>query len=189
MSVADTALLTMLEQWWDRERTVKERTPGYDPTDELLDIEVELGEIADLVGKRGYRKGDPGRAGIDARAEALMDRKEELQAQPITKAGWMEVGTGQTLREWWDGASPEARNAWVRDSGFTMWVDMRTDDTQVVTVHMGAYGDDLTLWHQRAMAEARQRAGEKGAKREVTKVMREIGKLGQDHLWVKFELA
>lgn len=189
MSVADTALLTMLDQWWDRERTVRERTPGYDPTDELLDIEVELGEIANLVGKRGYRKGDPGRAGIDARAEALMDRREKLQAQPITKQGWIDVGTGQTLREWWDTATPEARNGWIRDSGFTMWVDMQTEASRVVTIRMGAYDDDLDIWHQRAMAESSERAGVKGAKREVTKVMREIGKLGQDHLWMKFELA
>ena len=54
---------------------------------------------------------------------------------------------------------------------------------------MGAYGHDLDIWHRYAMAESRERAGVKGAKREVTKVMREIGKLGQDHLWVKFELA
>lgn len=189
MSVADTALLTMLDQWWDRERTVRERTPGYDPTDELLDIEAELAEIAELVGTRGYRKGDPGRAGVDARAEALMDRREELQAQPITKQGWTEVGTGETLRQWWDTATPEARNGWIRDSGFTMWVDMQTEASRVVTIRMGAYGDDLDIWHRYAMAESRERAGVKGAKREVTKVMREIGKLGQDHLWVKFELA
>lgn len=189
MSVADAALFEALEQIWNRERTVRVRTPGYDSTDEIRDIDAALEDLANQVGSEAYRRAESYRTRIDARTLALTERREELVAQPVVEAGWVDEGTGETLREWWESATPESRNGWVRDSGFTMWVDMRTDDAQVVTVRTGAYGDDLTLWHQRAMAESSERAGMKGAKREVTKVMREIGKLGQDHLWMKFELA
>ncbi|MFT4086767.1 MAG: recombinase family protein [Gordonia sp. (in: high G+C Gram-positive bacteria)] len=96
---------------------------GTDTAAALAEVREMIGDVGDLIGGPGFRKGTPQRERLEERLKALAAREAELEAVPAVPAGWRYEGTGQTVRAWWDGADDEARNLWLRDMGVkATWV-------------------------------------------------------------------
>ena len=53
-------------------------------------------------------------------ATGLMAEAEGLEASPRTEAGWREMPSGQTRRQWWEGATQDDRRAYLARYVFTL---------------------------------------------------------------------
>jgi site-specific DNA recombinase len=115
---------------------------GEDNTDELAEINAALTDIADVIGTGQFKKGTPQRARLAERLAALTTRQSELASSPMQPAGWRYEPTGQTLDEWWQDATVEQRNIWLRQYGFRyQWRSHSGDNGRIVVDEFKQVGD------------------------------------------------
>lgn len=169
--IEDWVMGHVREMWWGTERTRSVRVAGYDPGAEREGIEAEMSDIAGVVGRPGYRTGDAARARIDARMAALAARMEELADVSVVQSGWTTEGTGETVSDFWEAADAADRNRWIRGSGIAIWVDKRVG-CEMVTMHQGSHGQDISLVRDLILAESAARAGTPTARNAQASVKR-----------------
>jgi hypothetical protein len=58
---------------------------------------------------------------------ALIAKREVLAAQPVVKAGWVDVESDRTYGDVWPSASTEERRKLLVDAGVVMTVASRTE--------------------------------------------------------------
>jgi DNA invertase Pin-like site-specific DNA recombinase len=86
------------------------------------DIDRQVREARD-EGASAMHRGDY-KAAMELMAEA-----ERLEAQPRTQAGWKEIPSGLTKREWWASAMQDDRRAYLAQYVFTLGKDADGDVT------------------------------------------------------------
>jgi site-specific DNA recombinase len=97
---------------------------------------------------------------------ALVGKRDELSAQPVVKAGWVDVDTDRTYGEVWPAATTEERRKLLQDAGVRLTVRRRFDSpyTDVYTdldrvLGEGARGEELWQELEQAAAEEQRQAG------------------------------
>lgn len=134
----------ILEHLGPVERRRRVWDPGSDVSDELSEVNAELGDLAESLGTPGFRRGTPQRERLDRRIEALSARQAELSQVTPKPAGWVYEGTGVTVREWWDDATTEERNVWLRQLGMRVVWRSHSEGKYTVVDEFRVDGD-LTL--------------------------------------------
>lgn len=140
---------------------------GNEVTGELAEVREMLADVVELIGTPGYRKGTPQRERLDARIAALTARQAELEQTPVEESGWKYEGTGQTVGEWWEAATPAERTVWLRQQGiraeWTSETEKERNRTEVTSfvVDMGSPDLDAEVLPApvAAMAEVRAAGG------------------------------
>lgn len=122
----------ILSAFGDMPRMVRVWSPGSDHTSELEEVNTALADVVDLLGTPAFRRGTPQRAKLDARVEALTARQAELSSTPTQPAGWRFEPTDQTVKDWWDAASLEEKNVWLRTMGFRVVWTSHSEGTKTV---------------------------------------------------------
>lgn len=77
------------------------------------DLDRQIRETRDN-GAAAMRRGDY------KAAMEIMARAEELESAPRKEAGWREMPTGQTQRQWWESATQDDRRAYLSQYVFTL---------------------------------------------------------------------
>jgi putative DNA-invertase from lambdoid prophage Rac len=90
------------------------------------DIDRRVREVRDQ-GAAAMRRGDY------KAAMGLMAEAEALEASPRREAGWREVETGQTRKQWWDAASNDDRRTYL--ARYPVTLGKREDG--IITVRIG----------------------------------------------------
>lgn len=134
----------ILEHLGPVERRRRVWDPGSDVSDELGEVNAELADLAESLGTPGFRRGTPQRETLDRRIEALSVRQAELSQVTPKPAGWVYEGTGVTVQEWWEDATTEERNVWLRQLGMRVVYRSHTEGTRTVVDEFRIDGD-LTL--------------------------------------------
>jgi site-specific DNA recombinase len=117
---------------------------GNDHTDELTELNNTLSDLAEQLGTRAFRRGTPQRARLDSRIAALSARQAELSSTPSEPAGWRYEPTGELFSDWWEASDNQARNVWLRQSGFRVVWSSHSEGTRTV-VDEFRLGGDLTM--------------------------------------------
>jgi site-specific DNA recombinase len=107
----------------DRPERVWER--GTDNSAELADLNDELVDLSQQLGKGAFRAGTPQRAALDTRIAELSARQQLLEAEEVKPSGWSWQPTGELFADWWRRQDVTARNVWLRSMKVTLTV---TDD-------------------------------------------------------------
>lgn len=120
---------------------------GNDHTDELREINDLLADLTDQIGVGQFKRGTPQRAKLDARITALSARQEELASKPSQPAGWRYEPTGELFSDWWAEQDDEAKNIWLRQSGFRYeWLSHSDERGRVVVDSFKQVGElDMDL--------------------------------------------
>lgn len=107
---------------------------GNDHTDELSEVNSVLEDLTDQLGVGVFKQGTPQRAKLDQRIAALSARQAELSSVPSQPAGWRFEPTGELFSDWWSDQDDEAKNIWLRQSGFRYEWSSHSDDRGRVVV-------------------------------------------------------
>lgn len=118
---AEDNYISLLAPQMDQPRLERRWVTGDDPGVEIAEIDRQLDEIAQIIGSGEFRSGTRARATLNNRLATLSARREELDAIEVRVSGWEMVETGETLRDWWEQAGAEERNAWARKAGPRVW--------------------------------------------------------------------
>ncbi|MCF3937168.1 recombinase family protein [Gordonia tangerina] len=139
---ADEMYLTYVEPVMDQRVTRREWRSGVDRRDDVADLDEQITDLVRLLGRGEYRAGTIARAALDQNISALSAERDELAAEPVVEAGYVEVEGEGTLRDKWAEWSPEERNQWVR-TGPILFIDARDRDDLGVLWVMGWTADEL----------------------------------------------
>lgn len=117
---ADNAVESiLLESMGDAEMMMKVYEPGEDTAQELADVDAELTDVAGLIGTGPFKSG-PAREKLEARAEALSERRDVLASTPFRPAGYTHRPTGKTVQQHWGELDAKGRNLFLRDHDVKM---------------------------------------------------------------------
>ncbi|OBI24750.1 recombinase family protein [Mycolicibacter sinensis] len=115
---------------------------GHDTTDELAEVNELLADLTDQIGVGMFKRGTPQRAKLDQRIAALTTRQAELSSVPAQPAGWRYEPTGELFSDWWNEQNDEAKNIWLRQSGFRYeWSSHSDERGRVVVDSLKQVGD------------------------------------------------
>ncbi len=74
----------------------------------------QLEDLTGLLGTPVYKRGTPQRAKLDDNIRRLSDRQDELTRLDTRAAGWTWESTGERWADWWESATLEQRNVYLR---------------------------------------------------------------------------
>ncbi|MCV7346986.1 recombinase family protein [Mycolicibacterium rhodesiae] len=118
---------------------------GNDHTDELAEVNSALEDLTDQLGVGVFKRGTPQRAKLDQRIAALSARQAELSSVPSQPAGWRYEPTGELFSDWWNDQDDEAKNIWLRQSGFRYEWSSHSDERGRVVVDRFEQVGDLEM--------------------------------------------
>lgn len=116
--VEEVTIEILLGEIGDVEITRKVLLPGEDHTAELLEAEQALEE---LMTQAGAARSERAKKLFRDQMTSLDERIARLETQPNREDQWVDVGTGVTYRQRWDG-DPAERRQLLLDSGITVKV-------------------------------------------------------------------
>lgn len=122
----------ILSAFGDMPRMVRVWSSGSDHTSELAEVNDTLADLAESLGTPGFRRGTPQRAKLDARIAALSERQAELSSKASEPAGWTYEATDELVKEWWNDATTEERNIWLRSLGIRVVWSSHSEGTKTV---------------------------------------------------------
>ncbi len=118
---------------------------GNDPTDELSEVNELLADLTDQIGVGTFKRGTPQREKLDQRIASLTTRQAELSSVPAQPAGWRYEPTGELFNDWWNEQEDEAKNIWLRQTGFRYEWSSRSDERGRVVVDSFKQVGDLEM--------------------------------------------
>ncbi|UJD21135.1 serine integrase [Mycobacterium phage SororFago] len=109
-------------------RKVKERVWQVG-TDQAAELDRVLRTIDSLREDRamGLFDGPEDEKIFRQQMAALRAKRDELQATPNVRTGWVEVETEKTYGQVWESATPEEKRKMLIDAGIVIWVTNRND--------------------------------------------------------------
>lgn len=127
---ADTADSIVTERFlWlcgDLPVTEQRYQVGEDHSYDLADVNRTIEQLRDDRAA-GLFPTDQDQTVFREQMSALIARREHLEAQPHTPAGWVSVETGETYRDAWPSADAESQRRMLRDAGVELRVSGPTD--------------------------------------------------------------
>lgn len=118
---------------------------GNDHTDELAEVNSTLEDLTEQIGVGQFKRGTPQRAKLDQRIAVLSERQAELSSTPTQPAGWRYESTGEIFADWWASQDDEAKNIWLRQTGFRYEWSSRSDERGRVVVDSFNQVGDLEM--------------------------------------------
>lgn len=109
---------TFLRLFGGEERAVREWDPGEEHEERVSSLEEQIAEQAGALTQ--FRSGSPAFDAILKNLHELENERDRLLARGTRRAGWVWVGTGETVSQWWERATTKQRNTYLRECGIQL---------------------------------------------------------------------